>query len=190
MHGDLLTLCTLCTLAPSWGPPMTPQEEVASWVGRLRSDGGRQPWLAWRTTRNPHDVLTPAHRAALRDNGVTLYLWHNEEDWTVTLTQAPEGQQAHVKEVSVVARLRFLSWYVVTGERTDVVDNERLRRDWWLAHQDVGVAVRKADRRDGVAALLALEGAVRGRGCVRGVVGVDTLYDEAEEVLGRGFGEG
>lgn len=81
---------------------------------------------------------------------------------------------------------RFTDWYVVTGVREDTVTTEQVRKDWWLAHQDLGVSIPKAERANGVAHLKAL-GAAQGRGVLRGVAESDVLLDDAAQALREGL---
>lgn len=144
--------------------------DVAEWMQGYRF---RQQAM----DRQPRGIVDGETR-----DGLSIKVARAGRGWVVTVTRDDEGRTREDR-----ARARFASWYVVTGEHDDIVTTSRARLDWWLAHQDVGITVPKAKRKDGVAALIEA-GAKQGRGILRGVTTSDHLMEQAERVLSDALG--
>lgn len=124
---------------------------------------------------NMRQVTTRHQPRPPEDPTFVLSVGRTRDGWQTTVTRRGLGRSRKDDALA-----RFLSWYVVTDLRSDTVPTAQVRRDWHLAHQDVGLPCPQSRRAEGVRALLDSDDRIRrGRGCLRGVLQADEMYDDA-----------
>lgn len=139
----------------------------------------------WSTRSDPYG-WTGGGRALDRwaEAGVFVATDPRPRGWWLVRTDRMATERSDMLTREEKAEARFLGWYVATGDRDDTVPTDEVRRDYWLAHQDLGLPLPQAKRGRGVHALVdSSPVVVRGRGVVRGVVRADDVFSDAERML-------